>query len=139
MAVCFVCDTVFLDNKALMSHYAVFHPFLNVYRCCDNNCRRSFSTLTSFRKHRQRFHVQRKSQHDSFEQEKAVQNINVPASMEIDCGETKAFYDSCYSDKIPSSESDSNGDLSLDEHEIDNELSESSVTVSKQFSDAMTD
>ena len=66
--------------------------------------------------------MQRKSQHDSFEQEKAVQNINVSASMEIDCGETKDFYDSCYSDKIPSSESDSDGDLSLVEHGIDNEL-----------------
>ena len=85
-----------------MSHYAVFHPFLNVYRCCDNNCRRSFSTFTGFRKHRQRLHAQRKSQHDSFQQEKALQNINAPASMEIDCGETQAFYDSCYFDKIPS-------------------------------------
>jgi len=51
MMICFVCDRIFLLPKTLIYHLKHEHERLDQFNCKENNCKRSFSSLNSFRKH----------------------------------------------------------------------------------------
>lgn len=58
MVVCFLCETVIKDLRALRAHFQFFHygHSFEQYRCAENDCSRSYHLFNSFRRHYLRTH-----------------------------------------------------------------------------------
>lgn len=49
--ICFKCEKKINIVESLLSHLKIIHPFLQNFECKQSNCPRSFSNLSSFKKH----------------------------------------------------------------------------------------
>ncbi|XP_016659852.1 uncharacterized protein LOC107883741 [Acyrthosiphon pisum] len=51
--ICFICGLNFGNWKALVCHFKIFHSLksLSTYRCGEGNCKQSFQSLATFKRH----------------------------------------------------------------------------------------
>jgi hypothetical protein len=54
--ICFRCNKVFSKSNVLISHIKIMHSLLQKFLCKQDNCIRSFSSISDLRKHLDKNH-----------------------------------------------------------------------------------
>lgn len=83
MMICFVCDQIFLLLKTLIYHLKHEHGRLDKFNCKENNCKRSFSSLNSFRKHIVSVHASSVNSNNCNKNSKESNKIEFQISSEV--------------------------------------------------------